>query len=176
MITCPNCKHTELVGALFCSECGTQLIFSEVETVIYPAQDEDDNIEDRAAAGPEDREKTLPHPMDKTDSIVSLTLIDSGETLSLGGRTEVTLGRISKGQPIVPDVDLSPYKAYEAGVSRLHASLKTRKSKVIVSDLGSANGTRVNGQKIPPQSQVELQHGDILTLGTMKIQILIHNK
>lgn len=172
MIVCPNCHNKELVGALFCSQCGTQLVFSEVETVIY--SNGDDDVEILSAAGPdENREKTLPHPSHEAKSLVSLTLIDTGETLSLGGRSEVTLGRVSKGQPIVPDVDLSPFKAYEAGVSRLHASLKARGEKVLVSDLGSANGTRVNGQKIPPQTQVELQHGDILTLGTLKIQILI---
>jgi hypothetical protein len=26
MIVCPNCQHKELPGALFCSECGAQLI------------------------------------------------------------------------------------------------------------------------------------------------------
>lgn len=29
MIICPNCNHKELPGALFCSECGAQLVFSD---------------------------------------------------------------------------------------------------------------------------------------------------
>ncbi len=28
MIVCPNCKHQELDGSLFCSECGAQLVFT----------------------------------------------------------------------------------------------------------------------------------------------------
>ena len=32
MILCPTCKHQELTGALFCSECGARLVVSEVPT------------------------------------------------------------------------------------------------------------------------------------------------
>ena len=30
MILCPNCQHKELPGALFCSECGTQLVSLDI--------------------------------------------------------------------------------------------------------------------------------------------------
>ncbi len=29
MIICPNCHHQEFAGALFCSECATQLVVTE---------------------------------------------------------------------------------------------------------------------------------------------------
>jgi len=29
MIICPNCQHEEMVGSLFCNECGTQLVFPD---------------------------------------------------------------------------------------------------------------------------------------------------
>ena len=32
MIVCPNCKHTNMAGALFCSECGAQLIGADMLT------------------------------------------------------------------------------------------------------------------------------------------------
>lgn len=89
------------------------------------------------------------------------------------GRTEVTLGRIVEGQPILPDIDLSPYEAYAHGVSRLHAALKVNPQRVAIMDLGSSNGTRVNGQKIVPHIDYPLKDQDIVALGKLKIQILI---
>ena len=55
---------------------------------------------------------------------VTLHLLDTGQVLPLSERNEFTLGRISEGQPIMPDIDLSPYQAYANGVSRLHAVIK----------------------------------------------------
>ncbi|MBN1666114.1 MAG: FHA domain-containing protein [Anaerolineales bacterium] len=86
---------------------------------------------------------------------------------------EISLGRATAGQPIVPDVDLNDFEAYEAGVSRLHASLILSSPTIKVQDLGSVNGTRVNGKKLDPYTAAPLNNGDILTLGKLKIQILV---
>jgi len=83
------------------------------------------------------------------------------------------MGRVAEGQPILPDVDLSPYEAYSQGVSRLHAALKVINQRVVIMDLGSSNGTRVNGQKIVPNVDYPLNHGDMIALGKLKIQVLI---
>jgi pSer/pThr/pTyr-binding forkhead associated (FHA) protein len=93
--------------------------------------------------------------------------------LHLNGQNEFTLGRVADGQPILPDVDLSPYEAYAQGVSRLHAALKLNNQRVFITDLGSSNGTRVNGQKIMPNVDYPLNHGDVIALGKFKIQVLI---
>lgn len=92
------------------------------------------------------------------------------------GQSEFTLGRVNEGQPIVPDIDLTPYKAYESGVSRMHASIKVEEDQVSITDLGSANGTRINGRQITAQIPYPIKHGDILTLGKFKIQILMQPK
>ncbi|MCL4561125.1 MAG: FHA domain-containing protein [Chloroflexi bacterium] len=89
------------------------------------------------------------------------------------GRTEYTLGRVAEGQPILPDIDLSPYDAFSYGVSRLHAALKVNKDQVAIMDLGSSNGTSVNGKKIPSSADYPLNHGDVVNLGRLKLQILI---
>jgi len=101
-------------------------------------------------------------------------VLDTGAIIAPEGESEFTLGRVSGSQPILPDIDLTPYQAYESGVSRLHATIKIEKMKIIVIDLGSANGTRVNGKKIPPHTPQPLENGDILTLGKFKLQVLIH--
>jgi len=101
-------------------------------------------------------------------------VLETGAIIAPEGGLEFTLGRVSGSQPILPDIDLTPYQAYESGVSRLHATIKIEKMKIIVIDLGSANGTRVNGKKIPPHTPQPLENGDILTLGKFKLQVLIH--
>jgi pSer/pThr/pTyr-binding forkhead associated (FHA) protein len=99
--------------------------------------------------------------------------MESGQILPLSTRNEYTMGRLSEGQPVIPDLDLSPFQAYAAGVSRLHASIKRDGKRVVVMDLGSANGTYVNGKRLTPQTERLLNHGDVVALGKFKFQVLI---
>ena len=141
MISCPSCNHKELTGALFCSKCGSQLVFSEESntSAIEPSL-----IESHSA-------NAIPEfptpPADAADSQVALLILSNGAMFHIKGQDEFTLGRSTKGQTIIPDIDLSPYNAYEAGVSRLHANINVLNSKVTIHDLGSANGTRLNGDQ-----------------------------
>ena len=93
--------------------------------------------------------------------------------LPLVDRNEFTLGRVSDGQPIMPDIDLSAYQAYASGVSRLHAVVKRDVHGVILMDLGSANGTYINGKRLTANVEQTLNHGDIVALGKLKIQVLL---
>ncbi len=106
-------------------------------------------------------------------SWISLHIIDSGQILPLADRTEFTLGRSAEGQPIIPDVDLSPYNAYANGVSRLHAAIKLINNRIVVVDLGSSNGTYLNGIRLSPYIETPVSHGDLIYVGKLKIQILI---
>jgi pSer/pThr/pTyr-binding forkhead associated (FHA) protein len=112
-------------------------------------------------------------PPEFRNSRVALSILDSEELIFLQENDEFSLGRATGGQSIVPDIDLSPFNAYETGVSRLHASIRVGREPASVQDLGSVNGTRVNGKKLTPHSSANLTHGDILTLGKLKIQVLI---
>jgi pSer/pThr/pTyr-binding forkhead associated (FHA) protein len=101
--------------------------------------------------------------------------LDTGHVIPLAGKDQFTLGRISEGQPIMPDIDLSAYQAYAAGVSRLHAVIKRGTAQMVFMDLGSANGTFINGKRLSPNEEQTLNHGDVVALGKMKIQILLKN-
>jgi predicted component of type VI protein secretion system len=115
-----------------------------------------------------------PPPKVPLQSWISLHLIESGQILPLPDRTEFTLGRSAEGQPIVPDVDLAPYNAYVNGVSRLHAAIKRVISRIVVVDLGSSNGTYLNGTRLTPYVEMPVVHGDLVYLGKLKIQVLIN--
>jgi predicted component of type VI protein secretion system len=103
----------------------------------------------------------------------NLHLLETGQVLPLSARNEFTMGRISEGQPIMPDIDFSPYQGYAAGVSRLHAVIKRIGNNVIFMDLGSANGTFINGSRLSPNAEQTLHHGDVIALGKLRMQILI---
>lgn len=168
MILCPNCHHQEITGALFCSECGAKLVSSDPDTTQSINRSASDILVNMVSPVAEPPSVTT-----SSDTVISLHLVGSGQVLHLAGRSDFTLGRVAEGQPILPDVDLSPYDAYSQGVSRLHAALKVVNQRVVITDLGSANGTRVNGQKIMPHIDYPVNHGDMIALGKLKIQVLI---
>jgi pSer/pThr/pTyr-binding forkhead associated (FHA) protein len=169
MIICPNCQHKELPGALFCSECGAQLVTVDILNTRSIKRTPTDALAPSTEV-PEVQAK----PKTKTgEPTVSLHVVESGQVLHLSDRKEFTLGRTVEGQPILPDVDLSPFDAFTLGVSRLHAALRIINGEVVVTDLGSSNGTRVNGQKIVPHVDYPINHGDIIALGKLKIQVII---
>ena len=85
---------------------------------------------------------------------------------------EYLIGRQHKSQPILPDIDLTPFNAYEWGISRLHASLSVYEDRITITDIGSANGTWHAGKRLQPDKPYALKHGDVLHLGKLKIQIL----
>lgn len=160
MIICPNCQNPEMPGAIFCQRCGSHLV-----TLLQsrPAAQSSNGIH---------KKYSEQAPMVN----ISLSIVDAGQVLPLLGKSEYTIGRISYDQPVLPDIDLSSYLAYEKGVSRLHISVRISGRKVTVTDLGSINGTQLNGKIILPNQSYPLDHGDFLTLGKMKIQVLIREK
>lgn len=167
MIICSNCKHRNLTGAMFCAECGAQLIGRD--TLITTQSISSDMLRNasRRITG------EIGDAVEGADAWANLHLLDTGQVLPLSRRQEYTLGRISEGQPVMPDIDLSPYQAYASGVSRLHAVIKRIGNSIVLLDLGSANGTFVNGARMVSNTERVLQHGDTIALGKLRIQVLI---
>lgn len=173
MIKCPNCQYQELPGALFCSECGAQLV--SVDTLTSPLGNGSAPFIDRDELnGDEASISSVNLPAKIESTVIALKIMDENRILHLSGRSEYSLGRIAKGQPILPDFDLTEFDAYDKGVSRLHAAIKVGTQRIAIMDLRSANGTRVNGQKIVPNVEYPLKHGDVIALGKLKIQFLIN--
>ena len=170
MIACPDCRHENMDGSLFCSECGAHLLAFDHLVTQNIATDQL-NLEESVSSEPiMGIHRT---PGSKLDTWCTLHLLETGQMLPLSDRKEFTLGRISEGQPIMPDIDLSPYSAYANGVSRLHAVVKRIDEQVILMDLGSSNGTYLNGRRMAPNKEQGLYHGDLMMFGKLKIQILL---
>jgi hypothetical protein len=165
MIVCQDCKSEQPDGTIFCSECGAQLMetnSAQTQKFASEAEELHDAISYVSAVP------------SQGNSWISLHLLDSGKILPFSDRKEFTLGRISDNQPIEPDLDLSPYKAFDNGVSRLHAVIRHHKEgAVVLVDVGSSNGTYINGVRILPNVEHPLRHGDIVALGKLKMQIVL---
>jgi hypothetical protein len=158
-------------GAMFCSDCGVKLAgTTDALTTQNITTEQFERVRD-LAPGRDDRYQSF----GDGDAWGSLHLLDTGQVLPLSSRNEFTMGRISEGQPIMPDIDLSPYQAYAAGVSRLHAVIKRNGGRITFIDLGSANGTYINGKRLVPNVEQALNHGDIIALGKLKLQVLFKN-
>jgi hypothetical protein len=167
MIVCPQCHSENPVGSLFCSECGAQLYSIDDDTqAMQPINI--DLFEPRF-----DQLQPLPAAVSFSDSQVTLRFLDSDRLMPLSGRELYVLGRPNPGQPEQPDVDLNTFDAYKFGVSRLHAKLHVRGSRVSIEDLGSINGTRINGERIQPAGEHMVVNGDLLQLGKLRIQLII---
>lgn len=54
------------------------------------------------------------------------------------------------------------------GVSRMHAYIQEDCGRIYISDLGSAHGTHVNGQRV---NKARLEDGDVIKLGEVKITV-----
>jgi hypothetical protein len=96
----------------------------------------------------------------------------NGERLSLPLAEVVTLGRrYDNAPPGQPHVDLTRFGAEECGVSRLHVRLRRKGTLVYVADMGSLNGTHLNGRRLIPDGERLLRNGDELCLGRLRIRV-----
>lgn len=70
---------------------------------------------------------------------------------------------LSIGSTVIGRGDQANLRLPDVGISRRHARLDYDGAQVVLTDLGSTNGTTVNGQRI---SAVALNPGDTIQLGT----------
>jgi pSer/pThr/pTyr-binding forkhead associated (FHA) protein len=111
-----------------------------------------------------------PAVLTRQDSI-ALRVVGSTVSIPLVGQQDYILGRAEGTQAILPDIDLNRFGAHEKGVSRLHCHLKFQNDQMVIVDLGSANGTYLNGTRLTPDQAVLISENDTLTLGSMKVQV-----
>jgi hypothetical protein len=90
--------------------------------------------------------------------------------LSVPVGKEVIVGRATPNSPMVPDIDLNPFRGAEMGVSRMHATLERRNNSLLLVDLGSRNFTFVNGEQMPPHDVRVLKSGDQIAFGRLLTQ------
>lgn len=161
-VNCPNCGKTNQRHEVFCYSCGHLLEPVKGAYDTRPLQDRDNQPLDSEYFGP--------------DSVLVLRVrgsTDSYEVRPQKSEQETVIGRSTKGSVLSPDIDLTNKQGADLGVSRLHVSIRfdAEHNTLLISDLGSANGSFINGQRIAPKEVRVLRHGDELRLGKLVMMV-----
>ena len=105
----------------------------------------------------EGEEKVVPTPAPHPER-AELVVHEAGATRSVPVDKElITIGRL-------PDCDVV---LDDKGASRRHAQIRSQDGTATLTDLGSTNGTQLNGERVGSRS---LTDGDRITIGTTVIE------
>ena len=177
MTMCPSCHAAFVTNTVFCTECGAYLPeLKELHT---------EPIETSQIPWPEDARPLFATDTDLLDpDLLTIRLrISTVDSASQNGNGRedwerelqiamikpIRLGRLDPKEGVYPEIDLTDAKKH--GVSREHVCLYRRGHAVEVEDLGSTNGTLLNGVRLKPYKPASLNHGDQLQLGELLIVV-----
>ncbi len=161
-INCPNCNRSNQKHELVCYSCGHLLEASKSQQ------------ETQALA--ETNDLTYSEDFFDQDSVLILKARSSGKTFLAEPQKsdhELVVGRSAKGSAVMPDIDLADEDGDKLGVSRLHLNIgyDERSHTICVSDIGSANGTYLNGQRLHPHEVRVLRDHDEVRLGKLVLLV-----
>jgi hypothetical protein len=163
MNVCPYCAHKNRVGFLFCEECGQSLVDNTPATL--PTRQLENAASELAAKA------TWGTARFGQESRIIIHIRDAAEPVVLQPARRTVLGRLDSGNAQKPDIDLTPYGALEKGVSRIHAVIARTDDTLTLVDMGSVNGTHLNGQRLAPDQPRVLRDGDEIRLGKLVAHI-----
>lgn len=160
MVKCVHCEFDNPDGEKLCLRCGMPLEQGDVggtHRLDDVVQSTDFTRWGTASLGMERKLRLLVRGFDDPIEV------------SLSER--LILGRYDTDTGESPDIDLAACNAQEQGVSRRHAALLIEDESLKIVDLGSANATHVNGQKLLAHQARILRDGDELRLGKLVIRV-----
>lgn len=164
MVTCPYCGSKNIEGLLFCEECGQSLTGGSGSAVL-PTKQLDQSSNDLAAKA------TWGTARFGQDASIIIHIRDASQPVVIQPAKRTILGRTDATSPQKPDVDLTPFGALDKGVSRIHAAIYRNEDTLTLVDMGSANGTHLNGQRLVPDQPRILRDGDEIRLGKLVAHI-----
>ncbi len=166
MQTCPHCGRENAEADAYCYACGHILPMALAESMNGTSKLREEvyeNLEPRRRWGTAyfDRQARLQLSFRDSNDMIIVTIDD-----------QIVLGRMHNEQGVpLPDVDLNPFEALEKGVSRNHLALSRDQDTIVVTDLGSANSTYLNGQRLMPYEPRILRDNDELRLGRLVVRV-----
>lgn len=155
MRKCQECDFENIEGTLICEECGFPMIGAEYEV---PS-----------------RIINVGTTVLETTTIV-LEFKGYPTPVELKSMPKMVFGRFDATATARPDFDLNPYGAYEKGVSRMHAALVRQEGTITLYDIGSANGTAINGKRLPINQPRILQDGDEIMFGELSARVYFRQR
>lgn len=169
MIICPHCDYENPDGNVLCIHCSMPLdvdaIRAEAE---HPTRDVTKVLKQRPAAANVPRWGTASLGVERK-LLLHVRGFDTPVVVLLNGR--LLLGRFDPQTNSAPDVDLDAFDGKQMGVSRRHAVIEVEDDGLKVMDLGSANHTYINGQRLIAHQERILRDGDELRLGQLVMRV-----
>jgi pSer/pThr/pTyr-binding forkhead associated (FHA) protein len=163
MRTCPYCATENREGVFFCEECGHPFLGSQEMLATTRLSPEDrPEIHGRVTWG------TARFDLDAS---IVIRVRDFAEPINLRAKEEILLGRSDFQSTAGVDLDMAPFGAAEQGVSRRHAIIRRGENTLTLEDLGSTNGTHLNGQRLIPNQPRVLRDGDEIRMGRLVFHI-----
>lgn len=172
MQKCSNCGQQNRPGVIFCENCGASLIGKlPLSTKALDSTDSEQAelgidasiLTDVTIQGSATFEQGMG---------LRLEVEGSPDPIHFTPKPETIFGRRDPATGDKPDIDLTPYAGYRMGVSRRHAAIRPGdESGLDLWDLGSSNGTFLNGQRLSAHRPYRLRDGDEIRLGQMVIRL-----
>jgi hypothetical protein len=166
-IACPKCTMINEPDEVFCTQCGSLL-----PTKVEPEKDDSPtlNVNEMSFC-----DTDPPWGTNYFHADAKLCLWPDGQSNIVQVRfisSVVTLGRATDTRSL-EHIDLSHVGAKNLGVSRKHVQIqKCPNNTLQVSDLGSANGTFLNGVRLEPNRPYLLRNRSELQLGALVMRVL----
>lgn len=179
-LTCPKCGHVNRPGILVCENCGTLMVNEEQPggTKRFESDKQETDADPKRNTSIETAEMvsaamSTAGTSTFTENMVLRLEVEGAPTpILLSPKYETTIGRRDPATGTQPDVDLSAYSGYRLGVSRKHAIIRLNNKLLEIYDLGSSNGTSVNGTRLVAHQPQPLRDGDEIMLGKMVVRVL----
>lgn len=156
---CPHCNKGNPIGETVCAYCGQMMEKPAIGT--------------QKISDPDEQDFAFYYFGSQSSLVLALRYTVQTVTLRPQERNKpVIIGRLVEGSEVKPDVDLSPFDGAEMGVSRAHLAVEynAEDNNIKVYDLGSANGSFINGRRLHPREIVVLRNGDDIRLGRMVLR------
>lgn len=179
-LTCPKCGHVNRPGILVCENCGTLMVNEEQATGTkrFESDKQESDADPKRNTSIETTEmlsvamSTAGTGTFADNMVLRLEVEGAPTPILLSPKYETSIGRRDPATGTQPDVDLSIYSGYRLGVSRKHAIIRLNNKQLEIFDLGSSNGTSVNGSRLVAHQPHPLRDGDEIMLGKMMVRVL----
>jgi hypothetical protein len=173
---CPTCSHRNRPGILICENCGTNLASGrQIAVGTRDLKREDENAASEGKAildtGQAKAIESAGAGTFNENMLLRVEIEGGAAPMLVYPKQEIIMGRRDPNTGGMPDVDLTAYAGYRMGVSRRHAAIRLQDKQLHVSDLGSSNGTFLNGVRLVAHRPYQLRDGDEIRLGQMVLRL-----
>jgi len=114
------------------------------------------------------RDEIKPVVVAAAGKALAKVITESGVTFEVYPKGDTTIGRLDPSTGLKPDIDLRDVDT-DRSISRRHAKIiGDGTNYVLVEEVGTSNGTFVNGNRLATGEKVPISDGDEITFGRLK--------